>query len=64
VANEAALHNEQMQLFNEEGELLANHRYRLVAASGEEVEGVTDAEGMTERFGTDRMEIVDIELLD
>ena len=65
VKGKATVHDRQMQLMDEEtGEILSNHRYRLVASSGEEFEGVTDANGMTERLGTDHMAVIDIELLD
>ena len=65
VEGKATVHDQQIQLMDEEtGEVLANHRYKLVASSGEEFEGVTDVNGMTTRLGTDHMAVINIELLD
>ena len=56
-------YDEQMLLMDEDtGEILANHHYKLTTSTGE-FEGITDANGMTERFSTENMTIIDIELL-
>ncbi|HZF69892.1 hypothetical protein, partial [Sulfuricurvum sp.] len=52
VAQSDATHDESFILKFEDGEILANHKYKLIASSGEVLEGVTDENGHTERFAT------------
>lgn len=48
----ASKFDEQFQLVDKRGKPLANAAYKIVSASGITVEGVTDAEGKTQRVKT------------
>ena len=48
-------------LKNEDGKPLANMKYKLTRESGEEIEGLTDKDGLTERIITDKPEKIKLE---
>ena len=52
--------DEQFQLVDKRGQPLANAAYKIVSASGITVEGVTDAEGKTQRVKTSAEEQLQI----
>jgi uncharacterized Zn-binding protein involved in type VI secretion len=54
--------DEQFQLVDKQGKPLANAAYKIVAANGQEVEGVTDASGKTQRIKTASAEQLQIYL--
>ena len=58
----ASAFDEQFQLVDKQGKPLANAAYKIVAASGQEVEGVTDASGKTQRIKTAAAEQLQIYL--
>lgn len=58
----ASAFDEQFQLIDKQGRPLANAVYKIVAASGQEVEGVTDASGKTQRIKTAAAEQLQIYL--
>ncbi|MYM71397.1 PAAR domain-containing protein [Duganella sp. FT134W] len=58
----ASAFDEQFQLVDRQGKPLANAAYKIVAASGQEVEGVTDASGKTQRIKTAAAEQLQIYL--
>ncbi|MGZ2746995.1 hypothetical protein [Burkholderia stagnalis] len=49
----AAVHDEQYTLRDHTGSVLANVHYRIVADTGQEFTGTTNAVGQTERIVTD-----------
>ncbi|WP_321955138.1 type VI secretion system Vgr family protein [Paraburkholderia bannensis] len=57
-------HDEQFTLVSKTtGKPLANTKYRIVRASGEAIEGVTDSEGKTTRVATDGVEQLLVSLI-
>jgi hypothetical protein len=58
----ASAFDEQFQLIDKQGRPLANVVYKIVAVSGQEVEGATDASGKTQRIKTAAAEQLQIYL--
>ena len=60
AAANAGVFDEQFQLVDKRGQPLAGAAYKIVSASGREVEGVTDASGKTQRVQTSTAETLQI----
>lgn len=56
----ASVFDEQFQLVDKRGQPLAGAAYKIVSASGQAAEGVTDANGKTQRFKTSAAEELQI----
>ncbi|MDD3597503.1 hypothetical protein, partial [Sulfuricurvum sp.] len=61
---EVTRHNQQFRLRDHEtGEILAHHKYKLSASTGETLEGISDENGLTGRLHTKVSSEVTVEIL-